>query len=147
MSVIDDAVSWAVDIANDDTHGYDQTHRWGPNYDCSSLVISAWEAAGVDVKANGANSTRDMCAAFLKTGFTDITSQVDVATGSGLEAGDVLWMKGHTCMYVGDGQVVNASHNEHGHITGGKTGDQNGKEIDVQSYYKKHWTKILRYEG
>lgn len=27
MSKIEDAVNWAVDIANDDTHGYDQSHR------------------------------------------------------------------------------------------------------------------------
>ncbi len=50
MSVIDNAVNWAIDIANDKTHGYDQTNRWGPDYDCSSFVISAWDAAGVDVK-------------------------------------------------------------------------------------------------
>lgn len=145
MSKIEDAVNWAIDIANDDTHGYDQTHRWGPDYDCSSFVISAWEAAGVDVKANGANSTGDMCAAFLKTGYIDITSQVDDSTGSGLEAGDVLWVKGHTCMYVGDGNVANASQNEHGGITGGATGNQTGKEIAVKPYYDKHWTKVLRY--
>jgi hypothetical protein len=37
------AINWAVAIANDDSHGYDQTNRWGPDYDCSSLVIQAYE--------------------------------------------------------------------------------------------------------
>lgn len=59
MSKIEDAVNWAVDIANDNTYGYDQTNRWGPDYDCPSFVISAWEAAVVDVKANGASYTGD----------------------------------------------------------------------------------------
>ena len=38
---IDKAVTWAVGIANDNSHGYDQADRWGPDYDCSSLVIQA----------------------------------------------------------------------------------------------------------
>lgn len=97
MGKIDDAVQWAKDIANDNTHGYDQTNRWGPDYDCSSFVISAWDAAGVSVKSNGASNTRDMCDAFLKSGFTDVTSQITISDGSGLVAGDVLWKKGHTC--------------------------------------------------
>lgn len=147
MSVIDDAVNWAVDIANDKTHGYDQTNRWGPDYDCSSFVISAWDAAGVDVKGNGATNTRNMCDAFIKTGFTDVTDQVTFSTGAGLVAGDVLWRSGHTCMYVGDGKVANASQNENGHATGGETGDQNEKEIAVKNYYNSNWTKVLRYNG
>lgn len=145
MSVIDDAVQWAKDIANSKDHGYDQTNRWGPDYDCSSFVISAWEAAGVGVKANGATNTRNMCAAFLKTGFEDVTDQITFSTGKGLEAGDVLWRSGHTCLYVGDGKVANASQNENGAATGGATGDQNDKEIAVKNYYNGSWTTVLRY--
>ena len=40
--------------AGDPAHGYDQTSRWGPDYDCSSLVISAYEQASVPVKSCGA---------------------------------------------------------------------------------------------
>lgn len=147
MSKIDDAVNWAIEIANDDSHGYDQTNRWGPDYDCSSFVISAWEAAGVGVKANGANATGDMCDAFLKSGFVDVTSQIDISNGNGLVKGDVLWVKGHTCLYVGDNQIANASQNENGQIIGGQTGDQNGKEIAVRAYYNKNWSKVFRYTG
>lgn len=30
MGVVQNAVNWAVAIANDASHGYDQTNRWGP---------------------------------------------------------------------------------------------------------------------
>ena len=39
------AVAFMEAMAADDTHGYDQASRWGPDYDCSSLVISAWKKA------------------------------------------------------------------------------------------------------
>lgn len=53
MTKIEKAVTWALAIANDNTHGYDQQYRWGPDYDCSSLIISAWQQAGVPVKNKG----------------------------------------------------------------------------------------------
>ena len=46
--IIKKALKWMRDTAADDTHGYDQTHRNGPNYDCSSAVITAYKSAGVD---------------------------------------------------------------------------------------------------
>ena len=45
MTKTEKAVTWAIEIANDPAHGYDQDNRWGPDYDCSSLVISAWQQA------------------------------------------------------------------------------------------------------
>ena len=59
------AVTWAIEIANDPAHGYDQDNRWGPDYDCSSLVISAWQQAGVPVKTKGAYNTKSMKSFFL----------------------------------------------------------------------------------
>ena len=41
---VDTAVETARAIAADARHGYDQTERWGPDYDCSSLVIHVWRA-------------------------------------------------------------------------------------------------------
>ena len=46
MDVIESAAAYAQNIAADDSHGYDQAGRWGPDYDCSSLVISAFRKAG-----------------------------------------------------------------------------------------------------
>ncbi len=100
----------------------------GQDYDCSSLLITAWQQAGVKVKDAGAWNTNSMYNAFLKSGFRDITSQVNLTSGAGLKRGDVLLKPGsHTAMSIGNGQVVQASHNENGGITGGQTGDQIGK--------------------
>ena len=148
QQTIDKAVAWAVNIANDPAHGYDQAHRFGPDYDCSSFVVSAWEAAGVPVKQAGASYTGDMRNAFLKCGFEDATAWVNLTTGAGLEKGDVLLnYRNHTEMYIGGGKVVKASINENGGVTGGKTGDQTGREIYVGSYYNYPWDCVLRYEG
>ena len=146
--VIEDAVEWAIGIANDDSHGYDQTNRWGPDYDCSSLVIQAWQNAGVPVKTQGASYTGNMYDAFIACGFVDVTSQVDLSSGSGVVRGDVLLnIVHHTAMSIGNGQIVQASINEHGETTGGQTGDQTGREIYTRSYYNYPWDKVLRYPG
>ena len=34
-NIVEEAVQWAIDTANDSSHGYDQGNRWGPDYDCS----------------------------------------------------------------------------------------------------------------
>lgn len=147
-NAVDDAVEWAVGIANDDSHGYDQTSRWGPDYDCSSLLIQAWENAGVPVKTAGATYTENMYDAFIECGFQDVTESIDLATGAGVIRGDVLLnIVNHTAMSIGNGQIVQASINEFGETTGGQTGDQTGEEIYTRSYYNYPWDKVLRYPG
>lgn len=144
-SKVEYAVSWACSIANDDSHGYDQGNRWGPDYDCSSLIISAYEAAGVPVKSAGAVGTATMVAAFMKCGFIKVQNW-NKDTGSGLIRGDVVVREsGHAEMYIGNGQLVKASMNEFGGATGGKTGDQTGKEIRIGNYYNDGWDCALRY--
>lgn len=146
MGAIESAITWAENIANDDTHGYDQTNRQGPDYDCSSLVINAWKNAGVNT---GASWTGDMYTQFKKNGFTDVTNKVNLSTGSGLVRGDVLLVHNnshqHTAMYCGSLREVEASINELGTAKGGKTGDQTGKEILVRAYRKGYFTIVLRY--
>ena len=41
MEVIELAVKNIENLAADNSHGYDQANRWGPDYDCSSAVITA----------------------------------------------------------------------------------------------------------
>ena len=57
-ATVERAIDWAIAIANDNTHGYSQQVRWGPDYDCSSFVISAFRSAGVDT--GHASYTGDM---------------------------------------------------------------------------------------
>lgn len=147
QETINRAVAWALGIAEDSAHGYDQANRWGPNYDCSSFVITAWQEAGVPVKTAGASYTGNMYFAFLNCGFKDVTNEVKLATGAGLKKGDVLLNKAnHTELYIGSNKVVKASINELGTTTGGKSGDQ-GREIYVGGYYNYPWDAVLRFMG
>lgn len=151
MGKVSKAVDYMLKIANDSKHGYNQWSRWGnPNtwsdYDCSSLVISAYEAAGVPVKTNGATYTGNMYSVFVKCGFKDVTSKVNLATGAGLMAGDVLLNhQSHTAMMTSATQLTEASIDEKGGITGGKVGDQTGREIYTHGYYSYPWNCVLRF--
>lgn len=145
MSKVEKAIEFAVNIANDNSHGYDQISRWSPDYDCSSLVISAFESAGIPVRTNGATYTGNMKSVFIKCGFKCLPYTGENA----LKRGDVLLNeKHHTALYLGSHRLVQASINEKGKIMGGKQGDQTGGEIAVRSFYEyKHgWQYVLRYE-
>lgn len=147
MSKIEKAVLWALAIAADPSHGYAQDARWGPDYDCSSFVISAFEQAGVPVKSRGATYTGNMRAVFLSCGFEDVTAQVNKATGALLQRGDVLLNElSHTALSLGGGRLVQASINERGRIAGGTPGDQTGAEIHERNYYNYPWDCVLRYQ-
>lgn len=146
MSVIETAVNWAIGIANDNSHGYDQGSRDGPNYDCSSLLSWAYHNAGLNTRPGYTPATGSMYSVFTNAGFVDVTSQVSLSSGSGMQRGDILLKPGnHTAMHIGNGQLVEASQNEFGGITGGASGDQTGKEIWVHGYYNFPWTYVLRY--
>lgn len=151
MSKVSDAVAYMVKVANDPKHGYSQTNRWGnpdtkSDYDCSSLVISAYQAAGIPVKDKGASYTGNMYSVFLQCGFKDVTNKINLSSGSGLIAGDVLLNhQNHTAMMVSSTQLGQASIDENGNIYGGKVGDQTGYEIHTRSYYNYPWNVVLRY--
>ena len=146
MSKIETYVQNAINIANDNSHGYSQVNRWGKDYDCSSLVITVVESAGIPVKSKGgATYTGNMLSAFKRCGFTDVTKRVNLATGAGLRRGDILLNRTHhTEIYIGNGRNVGAHSSETGGVTG-KTGDQTGKEICTNAYYNYPWTNVLRY--
>lgn len=144
MGVIEKAVAWAIETANDNSHGYSQADRWGPDYDCSSFVISAYEQAGLSLREAGASYTGNMRGAFLRCGFVDVTTQVGLTSGYGIQPGDVLLnYSAHTCLAVGGGKVANCRTSE-GHP---QAGDQSGSEIRVQSYWNFPWNCVLRYKG
>ncbi len=136
---VEQAIQWAIDIANDDSHGYGG--GWGPEYDCSSFVISAFKSAGIDT--GNATYTQNMVPEMTAKNFTYI-SWSDLGGKSGLQRGDILWRQnpGHTEIYIGNNQQV-GSHQD----LDGKKGDSSGKEISVQEYYEGGggWDGILRY--
>lgn len=143
MTVIEKAVQWAIQTANDNSHGYSQVDRWGTDYDCSSFVITAYEQAGVPVKQAGASYTGNMRNAFLACGFFDATNLVNLGSGGGIQAGDVLLnYAAHTCIAIGAGRVANCRTDE-GHP---QAGDQSGNEIRLQSYWNYPWNCVLRYK-
>ena len=152
--IIEAACEYGVRIANDNSHGYDQIRRWLPDVDCSSFVTLCYENAGIPVKSKGgATYTGNLKEGFTKCGFTAIKCKPVMP---GLKRGDVLFYNyvkngkthGHAVLYLGGGQIVQASINEKGTATGGKTGDQTGKEVSVGNYYNPSygWDYILRYE-
>ena len=150
MSIIEKATAQMEAWAGDDSHGYDQTFRWGEkgDFDCSAAVIQAWELAGVPVKSKGATYTGNMYGVFTACGFEDVTAGVDLVHGSGLQRGDVLLNhKNHTAIYAGGGRTVEASINERGTTTGGTPGDQTGKEFLMRLYRNYPWDVVLRYTG
>lgn len=143
---INAAIQWARKIAADDTHGYSQVSRWGRDYDCSSFIISALDAGGFPMKSYGATYTGSMGAALAKCGFKRVPG-VNLRSGAGLQAGDILLNPvTHTEMYIGGGYTVGAHSSETGGKTG-KTGDQTGNEISIQPYRNKNYTEVWRYSG
>lgn len=140
MPSISKAVEFMIKIATDDSHGYDQINRNGPDYDCSSLVATALHEGGFNVSPY--SWTGNLESQLRNCGFKDCTKP--------WKAGDIhLNVKHHVCMSTSATEITQASINEKGTATGGKTGDQTGKEIYTRSYYEysKGWDYHLRYDG
>ena len=139
MTKVEKAVRTAIQIAEDNSHGYSQASRWGPDYDCSSMVCQVFEDAGIPLKTCGGTYTGNMLMAALKAGFI----QVPLAQR---KRGDILLRHtsgsdGHTAIYLGNGMLVHAA-GTYGHP---ESGDQSGNEICVQEYYDAGWQYCLRY--
>lgn len=140
---VENAINWAIGIANDNSHGYSQSNRWGPNYDCSSFVISAFRSAGFNT--GSAANTGNMRSQFTQNGF-DWIPWSQIGNMSNLQRGDILlrdtgiWEKQHTEIYLGNGKNVGA-HSNRGYP---QTGDQTGTEVSVDGYYYHPWDGVLR---
>lgn len=142
-------VDQALHYAEDDSHGYSQkppSGRWGPDYDCSSLLYQAAEDAGYPV-GTGSDKVRftgTMLKDFEKAGF-QILPFANVGI-SDLEIGDILLnLALHAEVYVGNGESVGATGSETGGYVG-EAGDQTGREIERHpvTTFDKEWDYILR---
>ena len=142
-------VDLAVNYAEDDGHGYSQkppSGRWGPDYDCSSLLYFLANEAGYPV-GSGSDKVRftgTMLKDFEKAGF-QILPFANVGI-SDLEVGDILLnLALHAEVYVGNGESVGATGSETGGYVG-EAGDQTGHEIEKHpvTTFDKEWDYILR---
>lgn len=162
--MVEKAINWAVSIANNNHYGYwlSANHGWysATDYDCSSLVTTAFKNAGFGTKVT---STPYMRAMFERVGFKWIPkSQLgNLTTTAYLQRGDILLREdqatGHTEIYLGNNLCVGARSNYDGKTGGNGT---NGKwrygvyrtgkdEIAVldYSYCFKNYDGVLRYVG
>lgn len=142
-------VDLALRYAEDDSHGYSQkppSGRWGPDYDCSSLLYFLANEAGYPV-GSGSDKVRftgTMLKDFEKAGF-QILPFANVGV-SDLEIGDILLnLALHAEVYVGNGESVGATGSETGGFVG-EAGDQTGHEIEKHpvTTFDKEWDYVLR---
>lgn len=140
---IEKAVTWAIDTALDPAHGYDQVNRLLPDVDCSSLVALALQNGGFNI--NPAQiTTHNFIEWAINHGFTKIPYDKNFT----FSRGDIVINPArHMVLMVNEYECVTASINEKGTITGGKTGDQTGKEVYVRYMYQPDygWKYVLRF--
>lgn len=131
--------------------GYDQGNRWdirnGGECDCSSLVIWALRQGGF--ATGDASYTGNLSANLTRHGWKRLPPDLNT-----LQPGDILLNDTHhVCMVVrGRGRnaiIAQASIDERGRASGGRGGDQTGRETNErQAYVYSHgWDCILRYAG
>ena len=142
MADIEKAVQWCEAIAKDNSHGYSQANRQGPDYDCSSLILNGLSKAGFNVgSVNGYTGT--MRTQLKQAGFTEYAYKKGMAR----KRGDILLnVKYHTAMCISSTQIVEAASNR----GNPKTGDQTGTEILTRSFYEYPtygWDYLYRYEA
>lgn len=131
--MVENAVLWAIDRATNYYITYSQTNRNlknvnGTSFDCSSFIITAFYAAGLDVNAS---TTANMRIGFISAGFRWISGSS--FTASQCQRGDILLAEAsHTQMYIGNNQDVNC----------GST------PARVQTHVNSFpWDGILRFDG
>lgn len=157
QNIRDDAVDFAVKIANDNSHGYSQRIRSlyeinvPKSFDCSSLVLTAYYYAFLK---NGlpkqARYLKEHCSytgnmlEMLDDGF-EVVARKQTAHAQ-MIGGDIeLNIKYHTALAVGKDIIVHARSSE----GTTDTKDNSGNEIRTQAWYlySHGWTHRLRFTG
>lgn len=124
----------AIQIAEDDSHGYTLGASGPDEFDCQGLVKYCLSQSGYDVSKWGfaadGSGTGAAAAGLTAMGFTEF----DYSGEEDLLPGDILLYhyagtgNGHVAIYVGDGRIVEAISNRDG-----VPGDSSGQEIRVTS--------------
>lgn len=162
------AVRLMEHLCNHDWHGYDQTHRLGDgegtcpvvvdgrtyelqqgDRDCSSAVIECWKMPLAGTLKQGAldkaTYTGNIRSVFVKSGLFEWKPMSFTA-----QPGDLYLAEGQhvaMCLSTVPDMLGEFSINEKGKTTGGKVGDQTGRESRVRDFYSYPWDGILHYTG
>ena len=157
QSVINDAVDFAVRMANDNTHGYSQAVRSLYNitnptsFDCSSLACTAYyygfikngltkEANYLKANCSYTGNMLDM----LNCGF-EVVARNQTAHAEMVKGDIELNTSYHTAIAVDKDTIVHARSSE----GTSDTKDGSGNEIRIQPWYlySHGWTHRLRFTG
>lgn len=126
-------ISTMLGLVNDDSHGYSQANRWGPDYDCSSSIIYSLKKAGFDT--GSASTTHNLSSNLTARGWQRLPYKDP-------KRGDILLNDAkHVEMSLGDGNNA-GFHSAHGHP---EPGDQ-----AHEAYVGRDpggWAAILRWKG
>ena len=157
QSVRNDAVDFAVRIANDNSHGYSQRIRSlyeidkPKSFDCSSLVCTAYYYAfmknGLIKQARYLKENCSYTGNMLKmqnVGF-EIVAKKQTAHAKMIKGDIELNSTHHTALAVDNNRIVHARSSE----GTTDTKDNSGNEIRVQNWYlySHGWTHRLRFTG
>jgi hypothetical protein len=140
---VETMIAWALETAADDAHGYSQSDRFGPNYDCASFVCTALREGGfdVDVRLSPTALVNELPAYGFRVYRRGETEP---------QRGDIL-VKTYTHVEIcmGGRDCVGAHQNYDG-----RSGDRSGREIEYRTEdssfecpfcYKEQYNYILRY--
>ena len=157
QNVRNDAVDFAVKIANDNSHGYSQTVRSLYNitnpksFDCSSLALTAYYYAlqknGLTDQANYLKKNCSYTGNMLKmqnAGF-EIVARNQTAHARMIKGDLELNATHHVALAIGKDNIVHARSSE----GTTDTKDNSGNEIRTQPWYlySHGWTHRLRFTG
>ena len=161
LSVPERIAQVAEHFAKHDSHGYSQPNRGtggtervtlsdgstvtvtSSDVDCSEMVRQCVNAA--------LSGNYRAPIAYMWTGNEDeeLRAQGFVRMAynpTAVRRGDILWVKGHTGVALGNGRQADAHGDEVGGITGPRRGDQTGREVEVRDL-RSSWTYIYRHAG
>lgn len=103
---LENSVSFMEHIAEDDAHGYSQVNRYGPDFDCSSLISMALIFGGFNIKYS--STTWTLLEQLKSEGFK-------VVTDSNRYRGDIfLNPDHHVIMCTDSDNIVHASGSKKG---------------------------------
>lgn len=157
QNIRDDAVDFAVKIANDNSHGYSQRIRSlyeinvPKSFDCSSLVLTAYYYAFLK---NGlpkqARYLKEHCSytgnmlEMIDDGF-EVVARKQTAHAQMIRGDIELNIKYHTALAIDKDNIVHARSSE----GTTDTKDNSGNEIRTQAWYlySHGWTHRLRFTG